>query len=107
MEIGDVLTSKPVQEVVIEISPEYETICRKWLEQHGCRLEQVREGWYCVFFPGGTQQEERLGTSGLYTRRYYVVLPSKIEMPVYIASPINETQRVRITMGFPPEIFPG
>jgi len=106
MEPGEVLTRKPIQTVEIEISPEYEEACRGWLIEQRCTLERVREGWYRVGFPGGTQQEERLGASGLYTRRYYIILPSRIELPVYIASPINETQRTRITMGFPPEIFP-
>ena len=105
MEIGDVLTRKPIEELIIEISPEYVEICRGWLEKQGCILECVREIWYRVVFPAETLQEERFGASGHYTRRYYVVLPSKVEMPVYIASPVNNTQKTRISMGFPTELF--
>jgi hypothetical protein len=44
MEPGEVLTKKPIQTVEIEISPEYEEICRGWLIEQRCTLEQVREG---------------------------------------------------------------
>lgn len=103
---GDVLQSKTIQDIEIEISPEYEEVCRGWLIKQQCTLERVRAGWYRVGFPGGTLQEERFGTSGLYTRRSYIVLQSGVEMSLYVASPINATQRTRVTMGFPPEIFP-
>lgn len=105
MELGDVLTRKQIETVEIEVDPVYEEVCRSYLQKQGCRLERMRPGWCLVRFPPGTYEEERLGASGLYTHRSYIVLPSRVEMSLYIASPVNATQRTRITMGFPHEIF--
>jgi hypothetical protein len=106
MQVGDVLRSRAIQEIEIEIGPEYERVCCAWLERQGCRVSRVRPGWYAITFPVGTREETRLGQSGLYTRRSYIVLPSHREMPLYVASPINPGQRTRVTLGFPVEIFP-
>lgn len=106
MKVGDVLCSQAIREIEIEIGLGYERRCCAWLEQQGCRVRRVRQGWYAVKFPEGTREETRLGQSGLYTRRTYIVLPSHTEMPLYVASPLNPTQYTRVTLGFPVEIFP-
>lgn len=106
MKRGDVLTKKPISSVEIEIELAYKDVCRTYLEKHGCQMSPTKPGWYRVTFPDGTHEEERLGMSGLYTRHVYIVLPSKVEFTVVIASALNETQRTRISMGFPKEIFP-
>ncbi len=105
MEHGDVLTRKQIQQVEIEVSSEYEEVCRNWLGNHGCSMNPTRPGCYLVSFPEGTHEEERLGCSGVYTRRYYIVLPSNVEISLYRASPVNSTQQMRVTMAFPREIL--
>lgn len=103
---GAVLTSKPCASVEIEIAPQYEEVCKRYLEQHACQMIPTRPGWFLVVFPQGTYEEERFGMSGLYTHQKYIVLQDGIEFTLITASAINETQWTRVSMSFPQEIFP-
>src|SRR5258707_9197553 len=97
---GDVLTSRPIRELEIEISPEYAETCTAWLKTQNCSMECVKKGFYLIGFPEGTREEARAGRSGHYTQVTYIVFLSGVAMPKYVYLPINETQRTRVTMGF-------
>lgn len=106
MERGATLTRKPIESVEFEVDPQFEEVCKRYLEKQGCSVARVKPGWCLVLFPEGTHEEERAGLSTQYTRRSYVVFPSQVEMPMYTAYPLNPSQHTRIGLGFPPEIFP-
>ena len=108
MEIGDVVATKPISSVEIEIAPEYVSVCRTWLVEHNCAISETdRKGWYLVGFPEGTVVQDRLGLSGHYSRKQYIVLPQEsVEMTLLIASPVNSEQKEHVSISFPRSIFP-
>src|SRR5579859_7942658 len=107
MQFGDILSSKPLNELEIEISPEHAHECQTWLQTQGCHITHIQGECYRICFPEGVREEIRFGTSGAYTRRTSVVFPSGSVLPKYVAYPINKKQQGRrVMLVFSSALFP-
>src|SRR5579859_1216364 len=54
MQFGDILSSKPLNELEIEISPEHAHECQTWLQTQGCHITHIQGECYRICFPRGT-----------------------------------------------------
>jgi hypothetical protein len=102
----NILYTRPIREVEVEIGSQYIARCRSWLEQQNCTISGGTSiNLYKVTFPQGTIEQARAGQSGVYTQQTFIILPSGEELTLYIASPLNEEQHIRKTLGLPSFLF--
>jgi hypothetical protein len=103
------LSSKPISEVVIShVSEYYISSMKRYLEDLGCQVTyQGERGKYQIQFPTGTTENTYEGQSTRRAHRTVVILPGGARLMKFVLVPLNETYPVYCTLVLPNEILFG